>query len=270
MKTALLCSTTDKASVNIKENLLGLYAFKETGKKYDNYPIFKLGDVTLYTTDVLHVNNENVDEKLPEKPDFIIFLSKHKAKSGIPSLTVHTTGNWGKAVSGGKERKLCIAPANMLRFALFTLREFAKELKDFEVIQEVTHHGPYLETPVMFIEIGSDENHWGNEEAGRIIAKTIMHVLAVELIECKPAFGIGGLHHSPNFTRYMEKETVAFGHICPKHMLEFLDEEMVKYALQRFAEKDVGVYVDWKSVGPYKEKIKNIMNNLGIEFVQIK
>jgi len=85
----------------------------------------------------------------------------------------------------------------------------------------------------MFIEIGSSEKQWPDKQAGEIIAKTIMSIIPKKPKHYKTAFGIGGLHHCPNFTKVMEKSDLAFGHVCPKYMLEYLDKEMILQAIER-------------------------------------
>ena len=50
----------------------------------------------------------------------------------------------------------------------------------FEVTYEVTHHGPYLETPTLFIEIGSSEATWGDRDAARAIARALTEVRVTE------------------------------------------------------------------------------------------
>ena len=51
------------------------------------------------------------------------------------------------------------------------------ELKNFQITLECTHHGPFIDKPCIFIEIGSTENEWKNRKAGFIIAKTIKEII---------------------------------------------------------------------------------------------
>ena len=43
----------------------------------------------------------------------------------------------------------------------------------FELTLEVTHHGPWLEVPALFIEIGSTEETWPHEGAAELLASII-------------------------------------------------------------------------------------------------
>ena len=177
---AIIVSKKDIAGMNIKECLLRLFDFKETGQEFEGKKIYEIKfekeKIRLYTTENDSINCENIDKKIDA--DFIIFATKHQSKSRIASLSVHVQGNWSKAEFGGSDRKLCIADADYLRECLFKLKEIAGNNNNYEIIQECTHHGPYLaKTPCMFIEIGSSEKQWPDKEAGNIIAKTIISII---------------------------------------------------------------------------------------------
>ena len=270
MKTAIITTTVDPASMNIRENLLADFDFEKLDIDFDGFKVYESKDIRLYTTDRMMITYENIDEALPQKPDLVIFASKHKSASGIASLTVHPIGNWGIAELGGKDNTLCIAPAKYIQFAMSTIKEIAKKekLSGFDLVREVTHHGPYLKTSCMFIEIGSEEKGWVNHVAGKVIAKTIMHILTNPLPEYeKICFGIGGTHYAQEFTKRAEFSNWAFGHIMPKHALDHLSNENVLAALRDTKDggaKKVTVVVDWKGVGPHKDKIRKILQELNI------
>jgi len=268
MKFAVISSTKDIASVNIKESLLKLFDFKETDEKFEDNNVFKLEnkDIFLYTTNQEIIHCEDIDKSM--EADFFLFISKHQSASGISSLSVHGLGNWGKAELGGKDRKLCISPALYLREAMLKLMELGKET-GYEIIQEVTHHGPYLEKPVMFIEIGSSEKQWKEKNAAEIIAKTSMHILTKEPEKARIAFGIGGLHHTPSF-RKTYSQGIALGHVCPKYNLHNLNEEMIKQAIEKTMGRTDFALLDWKGLGTEKQCIIDILNKLNLHYKKTK
>ncbi len=137
-------------------------------------------------------------------------------------------------------------------------------LEDFEVTLECTHHGPYLEKPAMFIEIGSSLQQWQNKEAGKIIANAIINILKKEN-NYKTAFGIGGPHYCNNFNKIMERSDIAVGHICPKHMLQFLNKEMILQAIEKIKEKTDFVLLDWKGLGTEKARIAGLLDEMNIK-----
>jgi D-aminoacyl-tRNA deacylase len=262
VNTAIIVSEKDIAGLNIKENLLELFPFKEQGV-FETRPVYVLDNVKLYTVEQKSIYCEDIDKKIDA--DFFLFATKHQAKSGIPSLSVHTQGNWGKAEFGGRDRQLCIAPANYLKTALFKLHELSV-YNNYEIIQECTHHGPYLEKPTMFIEIGSSEEQWKNPEQGRIIAKTIISLLTNPVEKSKVAFGIGGLHHTPNFKKVMRIHDIAFGHVCPKYNLQNLDKEMIHQAIAKTQEPLDYIILDWKGLGQEKQRILDLLKELNLEY----
>ncbi len=116
----------------------------------------------------------------------------------------------------------------------------------------------------MFIEIGSTEQEWTNKEAGNLIAKTIMHLIQNPPKKYKVIFGIGGLHTCPLFNKVVERTDYAIGHVCPKYMLEHLDKELIRQAIEK--SKAELVVVDWKGLGQYKEKVKQLLEELNLEY----
>ena len=50
---------------------------------------------------------------------------------------------------------------------------------EFEITFETTHHGPHLNVPTMFTEIGSEASHWGRTDAAAVYADTLYTVLGL-------------------------------------------------------------------------------------------
>ncbi|MEA3378206.1 MAG: D-aminoacyl-tRNA deacylase [Nanoarchaeota archaeon] len=252
-KYAIIISKKDSASVNIGKNLLELFDFKNNSRS------LSLGNVALYEIEEesIYCNNLNIEE------DIIIFASKHKSSSGKPSLSVHVPGNWAKAELGGRNKILDIAPASLMKDLFIELNKQGKGFEG-EITLEATHHGPATRKPVLFIEIGSSEVQWKNEKYGQIIARTIMNVLLRKRKKYQTAFAIGGGHYPREFNKFLLRTDLAIGHICPKYALNHLDIGMVKQALEKTFEPVDFILLDWKGLGPYKEKVKNIVYNLNI------
>jgi len=265
MKVAIICPSTSIASRNILDSLINLYPFE---KKEGFYELtVKDKNVRIYSPPKESIYLENIDKEI--EADLFIFATTHRSKSGIHSLSAHVCGNWAIAELGGNDKKLCLAAASYIKESLIKLQEFAKNL-EFDIVQEVTHHGPYLEKPCFFIEIGSDETQWVRKDAGDIIAKTIMYLLEKDMPEHKVVVGIGGLHTMPNFKKIIFNQDIAIGHCCPKYMLEHLDKEMLLQALEKSKPKGSMIIVDWKGLGQYKEKVKKLLEEAGVEWKKTK
>jgi len=267
MQFAVIVSSKDPAGITIKESLMRLYEFEKTKDIFDKSPVYKFQNIKLYTSAKESVLCENIDDKI--KADIFVFATKHKSQSGIPSLSVHGIGNWGNAdrEHGGKDKTLCISPANYLKEAL-TFLEKNNAVK-FDVVQECTHHGPFLKKPVMFIEIGSSEKQWKNKDAADIIAKAIAHIEIVNPMMFKAAIGIGGLHTTPNFKKIMLKTDIALSHVCPKYNLQNLDEDLIISAMRSsYPGAAEMAILDWKGLGEFKEKITGMLKKLSIPFMK--
>ncbi|MBR9690787.1 hypothetical protein GOV08_03830 [Candidatus Woesearchaeota archaeon] len=243
MKFAVIVSKKDPAGMNIKKFL-------------DD--VIVIDDETIFA--------ENIDKEVDA--DILIFATKHQAKSGVASLSVHTPGNWGEAKFGGKDGEVCVAPANLLKKAMKLLEN--KKLEGFEVILECTHHGPFVSKPCMFIEIGSSENEWIREDAGKVIADVIKEIISTEVKGYKSAVGIGGLHHTPNFKKIILKSDIAISHVCPKYSLKSLDVVKLRKAMERTVPKSELVIVDWKGLGEHKQKVVDILEELDVDWKKTK
>lgn len=247
MKYAIVVSEKDIAGMNIKERLLELKP-----------------DINIHTIKEDTVHSNDLDKQI--EADIFIFATRHSAKAGVKTLTVHTPGNWSKAEFGGVDGRLCVAYANLMKTAYLKLKE--NNDLDYGVSLECTHHGPLINKPCMFIEIGSTEEEWRNEGAAKVIAKTIIDLINSEIPEQKAAIGIGGIHYCPNFNKALERSQVAISHICPKYQLQNLDEDMLKQAIERTKEKVIFAFLDWKGLGTEKQRIVELLEKLGIKYVR--
>ncbi len=266
MKVAVVFSERDIASVNIRKQLLASYGFQESGGCFRAAVggVGGINEVSVYSFDREMIHLDGIDKGMDA--DVLIFASKHVSKAGIDAFTVHIPGNWGKAEFGGVDRLLCTAPAELMKTAFVQLQGNSMGM---EVIQEATHHGPCIEKPCMFIEIGSNENMYKNEEAGKIVADAIMGAIKDKgSNRIKSAVGIGGQHHCPNFRKVMLNTDIAVGHVCPKYALESLDEEMLRQAMEKTLPKAGMVVLDWKGLGSDKERVKKLLNETGIDYLR--
>ena len=259
MKAAVIITTPDFAGLNIKENLLENYKFKKTTDIFEDSEIYELkndfNEIKIYTTDTRCVDCEDYDKKV--KGDIFIFPTTHRSEKGVPSLSVHAPGNWGSAGLGGKPKTLCPCDADFIKTAYLKLKELAGN--QYNVTLECTHHGPYNEKPVVFLEIGCSEKEWKDRKAGKIIADVLMFALSNKMNHAgkeKTAVGLGGPHYCPTLVKVIERSEYALGHICPAYNLENLDDAMLKQAMEK---SDAGVIIaDWKGLKQFKEKVKDL------------
>ena len=265
MKVAIII-TDELADKNILKQLMN-FGFVKKNTLYDGEPVLEYENISIYQTRKISIFAEHIDVEIDA--DLFVFATRHKSSSMKPSLTCHAPGNWAEAEYGGEGKELCVAPANLLKQFYLSLKEKVKD-DMIEVTLEATHHGPLLDKPCMFVEIGSSEKEWSNESYGRIIAESIVDVFTNYDFKCKSCFFIGGGHYNNYANKIMERTDYAVGHICPKFMLENLDETMLNQAINRCIPKSELVLLDWDGLGGEKHRLLEMLERLNIKFERVK
>ncbi len=262
MRFAIVYSKLNQAGKTIVEELNKL-AFTP------HFPIIELDNETLYE------NNLSL-KKYPQlnKTDFIVFASTHRSEKGKPSLSLHAPGNWRNADLGGNPGKISKTSAYVLKYLFQNLNKLYEQnksslSKEYEITLEVTHHGPSIDIPCCYIELGSTENEWSDREAAKIIAKTILTL--ENYPENNPyqwiaAIGIGGPHYCNNFNKIQLSSEYAIGHIIPEYALP-LTESMLKEAEQKTQETIGEILIDWKGCGKSEQRqaMMDIIERLGFK-----
>jgi len=251
----LVSSNKDPASLNIADKILQHSAFQKTFEEFQNSPIYTANLNSRHVV-FIRLNEALVDaQSLPESfPDaeLIVFVSRHSSQSGTPTLTVHPPGNFANATLGGLPRTVSISPASVMSAALRALVFFQQKfgLLDYDVSFEVTHHGPSLNVPTMFVELGSSLAQWTNSKAACAVACAV--ISAIGTFEFKPdqkaVIGIGGTHYNKKFTQMALKGDVVFGHMIPKYAVANVDVSMLKHCAERSLEKVSEVLLDWRGI----------------------
>ena len=250
----IIASKKDKAGINITTNL----------SQYEGHKFYLVDEEIIY--------DESLDEDKIDAHDFIIFASKHKSEKGGKTISIHAPGNWRDAEHGGRSGKASMTSALFQKHLFEKLNEQIKEhdLKDYRLTLECTHHGPLIEKPCIFVEIGSGENEWRDHRAGFVVAKSI-HETIKEFKENpyrEIAVGIGGPHYCPNFNKLQLESNVAFSHIIPSYALP-LSESMILEAIDKTCEELDFVVLDWKGIGN-EEQRKQLIEILDKNYVAYK
>jgi len=245
-KIAIVYSTSSIASLNIAKAIEKLGA-PSWAKMYE------------FNEDEIDLPLDTVDE------GEIIVLSKHKSAAGTKSFTTHSLGNFDKADFGGDEKTLVNTLPRIQTNLLRGLEENNKS--DHLVCFEVTHHGPFTNKGVCFIELGSSEDEWVKEESAEIIAKTIIKFTKKENKD-KIVIGIGGGHYAPSFSKLALRKNYSFGHICPLYMLEKLDSDLLTQMIKKTGASEI--VVDWKGLKNFKEKVVQLCEESGLPFERVQ
>jgi D-aminoacyl-tRNA deacylase len=247
-------SSRDVAGVNIAQKALDLYSFTKTSQTYQDSPVYSLDingrEVTFITLKEESVNAQYLQDDFP-KANLIVFLSRHSSQSAKPTLTVHTPGNFADAELGGLPRCVSVCPALAMQTALKAMVHYQEQfaLRNYEVSYEVTHHGPSLRIPAMFVELGSSPEQWGDNVAAEAVAHSAMTAIAnFEAPNSSAVLGIGGTHYNQQFTLMALLGAATFGHMIPKYAVSQIDAEMLKQCVEKTLEKVPYALLDWKGI----------------------
>jgi D-aminoacyl-tRNA deacylase len=266
----VICSEKDPASVNIRDRMLEMGAFEEYGL-FMGIPAYEghEGHLVTIPDESLYRNNldAEVHASLGVKARTVVYLSRHSSKTGLRSLTVHPIGNFSHARYGGFFRQLVHCCPGGMTMALRKLHKVARETDlKHHVSFEATHHGPYLNTPTFFIEIGSDEDAWGEREPAEAIART---VLEVEPVGAGPVLvGVGGGHYAPRHTDVALKKAVSYSHIIPSHAIPSLGNSTLEAMMDYVCEARM-VYFHRKAMPkPDLRRLTEFFEGRGIQVVR--
>ena len=265
-KYLIIANKNDKAGANITTQLSQfrqnpLLSSMKEGPSFDFYLV---DDEIIYT--------KNLSQEKINKYDFVIFASKHESEKKEKTLSVHAPGNWRTNDFGGEAGKVCQTSALFQKqiFEKLNANRDEHNLKNYKVTLECTHHGPLINKPCIFIEIGSTEFEWTDRRAGFVVAKTIRDIIQEfhENPYNEVAIGIGGPHYCPNFNKIQLKSNVAISHVLPQYALP-LDENWIKEAIAKTDEEVDFALLDWKGLGTAEQR-KQIVEILEKNYIQWK
>ncbi len=277
-KVIIIIPEPDLAANTIWNTLQNHSYFKESDTTFDNHPVYELesnpNNIKLVHSKKDGVESNHLDQALDSK--LYIFASRHRSASGTPALLIHPTGNWSKITLGGNENELSYTSGWVLKQGLYELQGKKDEynLEEFKVDLEVTHHGPTnLNTPLIYMELGSSEKYWKNESAALAVGESIINT-AIKFIN-KSDFkedcfvGFGGNHYAYRFHKHlMENEKAYVSHMAAKHTLDFLTKERILEAFQKTLEKPNIALIDKKgATSPQRKKIIEILDEIEKEYV---
>lgn len=272
----IVASSRDMASLNIKKRILNSYNFKETAENFQGNLIYTTEvngkDIKLVTLRDESIYAQNITEFFPNS-ELIVFISRHSSVSGTPTLSTHTPGNLAEAKLGGIPSKVSVSPANAMRDAIKVMMRLKEEMQlDYEVSYECTHHGPSLNAPTMFAELGSSPKQWKDLKAAEAVAHATMEAVSnFSNFPAKAVIGIGGPHYNNKFTRMALKNDLAFGHMIPKYALPNIDLEILKQCVERTLEGVELAVLDWKGIkGEHKPKLVEMLKKIDMPFKKVK
>jgi D-aminoacyl-tRNA deacylase len=240
MVSLIIVSGGDIASTNQADELLKLCDWK-TLEPVEGKPSYSFLHARIWWMEDGCLWEDDLDKRWElatgEKPSEIIFPSRHSAASGNASLTLHPIGTMQVPKNevpeyGGKAAD-CPPPNPRLAAWWREMNRVASDMDDFDLSLETTHHGPWIETPSLFIEIGSTVETWGHEEAAVVLAGIIYRGLGLDGSdglgkwnnEGRVVVTLGGGHYAPRANMLGLHEGIWIGHMLATYALPFERDE---------------------------------------------
>ncbi len=224
---------------------------------------FRSGRADIVELDKLPIYEERLDSLV--KSDLFIFLSRHRSAMGVASFTVHPLGNWdARSEAGGKPRMLSVAAPWQMRNMLSQISSGNET--GVPVTYEATHHGPLLETPSFFVEVGGSEKI--TDPHYDALARSVCDYVTSDSGNVgKVALAVGGTHYPEKFTKLALEGKYAFCHIMPRHSCNY--PEMLQMGVERSVPAAECAVIDWKGIAaPQREAAIRKLGERGIDYVR--
>jgi D-aminoacyl-tRNA deacylase len=271
----IIASKKDIASLSIKKQIIKHYDFKKSSETFQQNSLYTANlngkEITLATLHQESVTAQNLPESFPTA-QIIVFISRHSSVSGKPTLSVHTPGNFAEAGLGGVPKRVSVSPAVAMSDALKALLHYKETYGlDYEVSYECTHHGPCLDVPTMFVELGSSEKQWKDSKAAEAVAHSSMYAICNFSKPVSSAvLGIGGTHYNQKFTTMALLGEAVFGHMIPKYALSMIDQETLLQCIEKTFEKVSLAVLDWKGIrSEDKPELLSALQDIGLPFKKV-
>jgi D-aminoacyl-tRNA deacylase len=187
----------------------------------------------------------------------LIVLSKHKSSSKKPAITVHIPGNPSYADISGKDFELNKSDPYLFyriyKETFFSLESLAINI---ELTYEADHHGPNIDNPILFYELGSTSLEWNNDELCLLMARSLKNALTSQEKPAAIATYFGGNHYCYMCNKLTLEKDYAFSHIIAKHSLETINFDIVKQAIEKTIKPIDFAMLENSLKKEQKEKIK--------------
>jgi len=262
MSTVIISSTQDPASTNIKHALLDQATWEEQGLFLENiyYKSTLFQDLYLLTIPdktIIHEGLETqITQQLHIRPRQAIFISRHRSKTGEPSLTTHPIGNYSQALYGGKDHTVSPPlPHHMTALLRYINNNAEQKGLYHKVCFEVTHHGPYMSIPTLFTEVGSTIDEWKKQLPATVIAQSVINLLesyddiTTSSKDIPVLIGVGGGHYAPRFTDVALEKQVSFAHMIPSYHINGgnITKDIIRHVIDISSHID-GIYLHRKAL----------------------
>ena len=267
MKIGLVVSRVDEASMGIWSMIKSMIKFREinTNEYSSDLALAFVSD-----KDIVYVDEAGEWAKV-NGIDLLIFLSRHEMRNPKPLITFHTPGNWTSEVElGGRPGQVAISEPRVLTNLFREAYRRIGELNGYSVTLEATHHGPFVDKPAVFVEIGSTSNEWGDPKAQGFLASLVIDLLnntSRYINDGKDvAVSIGDLHYTTLVNHIINGE-YDVGHMVPKYVKP--TPTIIRMAVERNTVKPKLGIIHWKSLDTESRvMVERELSSLGLTVIK--
>ncbi len=266
MLPLLVASKIDPAGFGMAKYLMEIHSLRRIDHSLE---VYSNGIVDLLVVEQEALTLDWLDSKF--SPEYYVFLSRHRSESGIPTLTCHTTGNFSDSnETGGKPRELAYTYPSLQKCYMQTLSKERTRIPDYQIVIEATHHGPTsLAKPALFVEIGSGKEQWRDRNAIATVCDAVMNTVNNLKKYSKVGVGLGGTHYPSKFTELLNYSDFAIGSVASKHSLPYVNKSMLDQMVSKSIENVRYIFIDWKGLGKEKNRLNELVNDLGLEVMKL-
>jgi D-aminoacyl-tRNA deacylase len=142
---------------------------------------------------------------------------------------------------------------------------------NYEVSYECTHHGPSLNVPTMFVELGSSPKQWHDQTAAEAVAKAAVEAVSrFHKPERSAVIGIGGTHYNQRFSQMALADEAVFGHMVPKYAIPQVGAEILQQCVEKTLENTDHAILDWKGIkGEDKPKVLDALAEIELPYLKV-
>ena len=266
MLPLLVASKNDPAGYGMANYLIERQAFHRIDHDLE---VYSNSAVDLLIAEQEALMLDWLDSKV--SPEYYVFLSRHRSESHIPTLTCHTTGNFSDSNEmGGRPRELAYVYPSLQKHYMQTLWRERERIPDYQMVIEATHHGPTsLAKPALFVEIGSSEEQWNDKNAIAMVCDAVINTIKSLGRYGKVGIALGGTHYPSKFTELLVSSEFAIASVASKYSLPYVNRSMLDQMISKSIEDVKYVFIDWKGLGKEKDRLNDIVTDLGLEVMKL-
>ena len=266
MPPLLVASKIDPAGYGMANFLMERHSLRRIDHELE---VYSNSIIDLVLVDQEALTLDWLDDRF--SPAYYVFLSRHRSESGIPTLTCHTTGNFSDGNEmGGRPNELAYTYPSLQKHYMQTLWSQRSSIPDYQPVIEATHHGPTaLKKPTLFVEIGSTEKQWTDKNAISVVCDAVIRTINSLKKYSKVGIGLGGTHYPSKFNELLIESDFAIASVASKHSLPYVDRSMLDQMIRKSIEDVKYIFMDWKGLGKEKDKLNQVVNDLGLEVIKL-